>query len=108
MKVSEENIYTQEKKIRINKEKENLEKKYNIEYVQFNDKITSIFNEFKSNRILEYDKIIQKHKCVLKEIEATQKLELSNTDKIVKGISSKDFINKFISHLNIIFFLFFY
>jgi hypothetical protein len=92
MKITEENIYTQEKKNRINKEKENLEKKYNLEYVQFNDKITSIFNEFKSNRFLEYDKIIQKHKCVLKEIEANQKLELSNTDKIVKGISSKEII----------------
>jgi len=82
-------MFEQERKNRIYKEKENLEKKYNLEYMQFNDKITSIFNEFKSNRFLEFDKIMQKHKCILKEIESNQKLELSNTDKIVKGISSK-------------------
>ena len=68
-----------------------MQKKYNLEYVQFNDKITSIFNEFKSNRHLEYDKIIHRHKCVLKELESNQKLELSNSDKIVKGISSNIF-----------------
>lgn len=89
MKKAEEIKYNENIKLKIKTEREKKEQKMLSDYKMFNDKINMIFNEMKSNRNIDYDKMIHKHKCILKELEATQKLELSNLDKITKGISSK-------------------
>jgi len=95
MKLQEENKFLEERKIKMKKEREKKEAKLMNDYKLFNDKITLIFNELKTNRKIENDKMNQRHKCVLKELEANQKLEISNLDKITKGISSKIFLFNF-------------
>ena len=88
MTIQEENKFLEEKIIKIRKEKDKKEQKKIIDYKLFNDRINMIFNELKTNRKLESDKMFQRHRCVLKELETNQKLEISNLDKITKGISS--------------------
>jgi len=95
MEAQEEEKFKQERELKIKKEKEKKEQKLLNDYKLFNDKINMIFNELKSNRQIEFEKMIHRHKCVLKELEANQKLEISNLDKITKGISSNYFLNKF-------------
>ena len=92
MEIQEQIKFAKDKEIKINKEKEKKEQKLSNEYKMFNDKINYIYSELKTNRQIEFDKMIQRHKCVLKELEANQKLEISNLDKITKGISSKLFV----------------
>ncbi len=88
MKSQEENKFIEERKMKIKKEKEKKEVKLLNDYKLFNEKITLIFNEMKTNRKIEFEKMLHRHKCVIKELEANQKLEVSNIDKISKGISS--------------------
>lgn len=89
MENQEQNKFSRERDNKIKKEKEKKEQKLANDYKIFNDKITLIYNELKTNRQIEFDKMIHRHKCVVKELEANQKLEISNLDKITKGISSK-------------------
>ncbi len=88
MEIQEQIKFAKDSDIKINKEKEKKEQKLINEYKLFNNKINLIFSELKSNRQIEFDKMIHRHKCVLKELEANQKLEISNLDRITKGISS--------------------
>ena len=87
----EELKFLEEKKLKILKEKEKIEQKLSNDFKLFNDRINMICSELKSNRSLENAKMIHKHKCVAKEIDTNQKLEISNLDKITKGISSNLF-----------------
>jgi len=89
MEIQEQIKFSKERENKIKKEKEKKEQKLANDYKLFNDKITLIYNELKTNRQIEYDKMIHRHKCVVKELEANQKLEISNLDKITKGITSK-------------------
>lgn len=89
MQYQEQIKYTKDRDYKIKKEREKKEEKYSNEYKLFNDKINFIYSELKTNRQIEFDKMIQRHRCVQKELEANQKLEISNLDKITKGISSK-------------------
>jgi len=89
LEIREQIKFSKERENKIKKEREKKELKLANEYKLFNDRITLIYNELKTNRQIEYDNMIHRHKCVVKELEANQKLEISNLDKITKGISSK-------------------
>jgi hypothetical protein len=89
MEIQEQIKFNKDRVNKIKKDREKKGQKLSNEYKLFNDKINFIYSELKTNRQIEYDKMIQRHKCVSKELEANQKLEISNLDKITKGISSK-------------------
>lgn len=87
--IQEQIKFAKDREIKIKKEKEKKEQKLSNEYKLFNDKINFIYSELKTNKQIVHDKMAHRHKCVLKELDANQKLEISNLDKITKGISSK-------------------
>jgi len=78
--------YSRTKQEKLNKEIGKLKEKQETELQVFQNKTNQTFNEFKKNRALETEKIIQKYKNKIKELEKNQKNELSETKRPNKKI----------------------
>jgi len=63
-----------------------IKEKQDTELQVFQNKMNQTFNEFKKNRALETEKIIQKYKNKIKELDKNQKNELSETKRPNKKI----------------------
>ena len=55
-----------------------------MEISSFQLKMSSAYNEFKKNRALDFDRIIQKYKNKIKDLEKQQKLEMNAMTKLSK------------------------
>lgn len=72
------------------KELEKVRQKQDVEMSSLQARMNSAYSEFKKNRALEFDRLLQKYKNRINEMEKLQKLEVANFSKILKGsMSSK-------------------
>jgi len=77
--------YNRTKMEKLNKEVMKLKEKQDLELEVFQNKMNQTFNEFKKNRALETEKIIQKYKNRTKELEKAQKKEIKSEIHPNKG-----------------------
>jgi hypothetical protein len=71
-----------DRKLRI--EIENVRQKQELEISAFQMKMSAAYNEFKKARAVDFDRIIQKYKNKMKEMEQQQKLEINSIVKMSK------------------------
>ena len=76
--------FLEEKERKLKKELENIKTKQDMEISSFQLKMSSAYNEFKKNRALDFDRIIQKYKNKIKDLEKQQKLEMNAMTKLSK------------------------
>ena len=69
----------------IQKEIENLQRKQLIETKVLEQKIQSIYNEFKKNRALKVQELLLKYKNQFRDLENKQSNDIKNLEKISKG-----------------------
>ena len=69
----------------IQKEIENLQKKQLIETKALEQKIQSIYNEFKKNRAIKVQELLLKYKNQFRDLENRQSNDIKNLEKIAKG-----------------------
>ena len=79
---NENRKFLEEKERKLKKELENIKIKQDLEISSFQLKMSSTYNEFKKTRALDFDRIIQKYKNRLKDLENQQKVEMNNMSKI--------------------------
>lgn len=84
--------FLEEKERKLKIELENIKSKQDLEFQAFQLKMSSAYNEFKKARALDFDRIIQKYKNKLKDLENQQRLEMNSLSKMSK------LINFIISH----------
>ena len=78
--------FLEEKDRKLRIELENIKQKQEMEISAFQLKMSAAYNEFKKARALDFDRIIQKYKNKLKDIENKQKLEMNSIAKMSKLI----------------------
>ena len=78
--------FLEEKDRKLRKELENIKQKQEMEISAFQLKMSAAYNEFKKARALDFDRIIQKYKNKLKDLENQQKLEMNSIAKMSKLI----------------------
>ena len=69
----------------IQKEIENLQRKQLIETKVLEQKIQSIYNEFKKNRAIKVQELLLKYKNQFRDLENRQSNDIKNLEKIAKG-----------------------
>lgn len=74
--------FLEEKERKLKKELENIKIKQDLEISSFQLKMSAAYNDFKKTRALDFDRIIQKYKNRLKDLENQQKVEMNNMSKI--------------------------
>jgi hypothetical protein len=74
--------FLEEKDRKLKKELENIKEKQEMEISAFQLKMSSAYNEFKKARAVDFDRIIQKYKNKLKDLENQQKLEMNSIAKM--------------------------
>ena len=79
---NENRKFLEEKERKLKKELENIKIKQDLEISSFQLKMSSAYNEFKKTRAFDFDRIIQKYKNRLKDLENQQKVEMNNMSKI--------------------------
>lgn len=78
-----ENVkFLEEKDRKLKLELENFKSKQELETQAFQLKMSSAYNEFKKARAFEFDRIIQKYKNRLKDLENQQKIEMNSLTKM--------------------------
>jgi len=77
----------EEKQKKMNKEIEKVRTKQEHESNSLQMKMQANYGEFKRERAIEFDKLLQKYKNKLKDLDSIQKLEMGNLPKIRKGIA---------------------
>ncbi len=82
MTLQENKKFSEEKERKMKVDLDTIKAKHNLEIKVLQLKTTSVFNEYKSNRSLNFDIIIQKFKNKLKELENQQKLETNTLFKM--------------------------
>lgn len=73
-------IEEKEKKLKINVEK--LKSRHELENDSFQMKMTASINEFKKNRTNEYERLVQRFKNKLKDLEIFQKNDINSIAKL--------------------------
>ncbi len=79
---SENKRFQDEKERKLKKELENIKQKQEMEISSFQLKMSAAYNEFKKARAVDFDRIIQKYKNKLKDLENSQKLEMNSIAKM--------------------------
>lgn len=74
--------FLEEKDRKLKKELENIKQKQEMEISAFQLKMSAAYNEFKKARAIDFDRIIQKYKNKLKDLENQQKLEMNSIAKM--------------------------
>lgn len=74
--------FLEEKDRKLKKELENIKQKQEMEISAFQLKMSAAYNEFKKARAVDFDRIIQKYKNKLKDLENQQKLEMNSIAKL--------------------------
>lgn len=74
--------FLEEKDRKLKKELENIKQKQDMEISAFQLKMSAAYNEFKKARAVDFDRIIQKYKNKLKDLENQQKLEMNSIAKM--------------------------
>ena len=93
--------FLEEKDRKLRKELENIKQKQEMEISAFQLKMSAAYNEFKKARALDFDRIIQKYKNKLKDIENKQKLEMNSIAKMSKLIILVSIIFSFLIYFRI-------
>lgn len=66
-----------------------------MEIASFQLKMSAAYNEFKKARALDFDRIIQKYKNKLKDLENQQRIEMNSISKMSKLILLSEYFFKF-------------
>lgn len=74
--------FLEEKERKLKIELDNVKSKQEVETQAFQLKMSSAYNEFKTSRAFEFDKIIQKYKNRVKDLENQQKIEMNSLTKM--------------------------
>ena len=69
--------FKEEKERKLKKEVEKFKNKTENEMIAFKLKMSVVINDFKKSRNIEYERMIQRHKNKLKDLEKQQKTELN-------------------------------
>ena len=69
--------FKEEKERKLKKEVEKFKNKKENEMIAFKLKMYVVINDFKKSRNIEYERMIQRHKNKLKDLEKQQKTELN-------------------------------
>lgn len=72
----------EEKERKLKIELDNIKSKQELETQAFQLKMSSAYNEFKTARATEFDRIIQKYKNRAKDLENQQKIEMNTITKM--------------------------
>ena len=96
----ENHRFLEEKDRKLKKELENIKQKQEMEISAFQLKMSAAYNEFKKARALDFDRIIQKYKNKLKDMENQQKLEMNSIAKMSKRFFILFFIFNLIEFTN--------
>jgi hypothetical protein len=72
----------EEKERKLKLELDNFKSKQDLETQASQLKMSSAYNEFKKARAFEFDRIIQKYKNRLKDLDNQQKIEMNSLTKI--------------------------
>lgn len=82
MQQLENKKFIEEKEKKLKKEVEKVKSRHETENISFQMKMTASINEFKKSRTVEYERLIQKFKNKLKDLEIQQKTEINSIAKI--------------------------
>jgi len=85
--------FLEEKERKLKAELENIKAKQDLEIQAFQLKMSSAYNEFKKARALDFDRIIQKYKNRLKDLENQQKIEMNSLSKMSKEMKLEIFLD---------------
>lgn len=91
--------FIEDKEKKLKKEVEKIKTKQDNESSAFQLKMTAAFNEFKKSRAAEYERLIQKFKNKIKDLELQQKTELNT----ITNKSTQEFFYYLLSFILLIY-----
>ena len=77
--------FIEEKEKKLKKEVEKVKSRHDTESISFQMKMTASVNEFKKNRTVEYERLIQRFKNKIKDLEIAQKSDINSIAKLSKN-----------------------